>query len=68
MKRPRRLAVPMPRPEKKKGERKDLLLHIRVTEEQKRAFEAAATRTGMDVSTFARVCMLEKARAAGIKI
>lgn len=58
----------MPRPAKQKGERKDLLLHIRVSEEQKKAFEAAATRSGMDVSTFARVCMLERARAIGIRI
>jgi uncharacterized protein (DUF1778 family) len=68
MTRTRRLAKAMPRPAKPKSEKKDLLLHVRVTEEQKKAFEAAASRSGMDVSTFARVCMLDRARTIGIKI
>jgi uncharacterized protein (DUF1778 family) len=55
-------------PPKKKTERKENLVRVRVTDEQKTAFEAAAARSGMDLSTFARVCMLEKARAIGIKI
>jgi uncharacterized protein (DUF1778 family) len=55
-------------PPKKKNERKENLVRVRVTDEQKGAFEAAAARSGMDLSTFARVCMLEKTRTLGIKI
>jgi uncharacterized protein (DUF1778 family) len=55
-------------PPKKKVERKENIIRVRATDAQKRAFEAAAAREGMDVSTFARVSMIEKARRAGIEI
>jgi len=55
-------------PPKKKSDRKENLVRVRVTDEQKTAFEAAAARSGMDLSTFARVCMLEKTRALGVKV
>lgn len=56
------------RPKKKAPDKKEDLVRVRVTDGQKRAFEAAAAREGMDLSTFARVAMLEKARRAGVEI
>jgi uncharacterized protein (DUF1778 family) len=56
------------RPKKKPAERKDSVIKIRVTDEHKRAFEAAASKEGMDLSTFARVAMIEKSRRSGIEI
>lgn len=44
------------------------MLRIRVTDAQKKAFEEAAARDGMDLSTYARVAMIEKARRAGVEI
>jgi hypothetical protein len=41
---------------------------VRVTDVQKRAFEASASKEGMDLSTFARVAMIEKARRSGVEI
>jgi uncharacterized protein (DUF1778 family) len=55
-------------PPKKKNDRKENLLRARVTDAQKRVFEAAAAKEGMDLSTFARVSMIEKARRAGFEI
>jgi len=55
-------------PRKKKAERKETLVRVRVTDAQKRAFESAAAKEGMDLSTFARVSMIEKSRRAGIEI
>jgi len=55
-------------PPKKKSDRKENLLRARVTDAQKRVFEAAAAKEGMDLSTFARVSMIEKARRAGFEI
>jgi hypothetical protein len=56
------------RPTKKKGDLKEQMLRVRVTDVQKKAFENAAARDGMDLSTFARVAMIEKARRAGVEI
>ena len=53
----------MPRPPKRAKERKDLILHIRVTAEQKRILEQAANRAGADLSTYVRMTALERARA-----
>lgn len=58
----------MPRPKKRKTERKDLILHIRVTVEQKRALEGAAAKAGADLSTYVRMTALERARKEGIEI
>jgi uncharacterized protein (DUF1778 family) len=56
------------RPKKKPAERKDSVIKIRVTDEHKRAFETAASKEGMDLSTFARVAMIEKSRRSGVEI
>jgi uncharacterized protein (DUF1778 family) len=58
----------MARPSKRKGERKEHMLRIRVTDEQKKAFEAAAVKLGADVSTFVRMAALERARKEGIDV
>jgi hypothetical protein len=58
----------MGRPAKKKTEKKDDLIRVRVTDVQKRAFEESASKEGMDLSTFARVAMIEKARRSGVEI
>jgi uncharacterized protein (DUF1778 family) len=55
-------------PPKKKTEFKEGVVRVRVTDTQKRAFEAAAVKEGMDLSTFARVAMIEKARRSNIEI
>jgi uncharacterized protein (DUF1778 family) len=47
---------------------KETFIKIRVTDEQKRILEAAATRDGMDLSAFARHRMIERARALGFEI
>lgn len=44
------------------------MLRIRVTDEQKRAFEQAAEKDGLDVSGFVRQAAIVKARQAGVKI
>lgn len=53
------------RPEKSEKEKKDLILHIRVTAEQKLLLEQAATRAGADLSTYVRMTALERARGQG---
>jgi uncharacterized protein (DUF1778 family) len=55
-------------PPKKKKDRKEDLVRVRVTDGQKRAFEMAAAKEGMDLSTFARVAMIEKARRSGVEV
>lgn len=55
----------MPRPKKREKEKKDLILHIRVTAEQKRLLEQAAAHAGADLSTFVRMTALDRARAQG---
>jgi uncharacterized protein (DUF1778 family) len=52
----------VPRAKKKPGEKKDNTVRIRLTDEQKKVIEAAAQTEGMDLSTFGRVAMLERAR------
>ncbi len=42
------------RPEKSDEERKDEVIRVRVTAEQKAAFAAAAARAGYDISTWLR--------------
>ena len=43
-------------------QRKELLLTIRVTKEQKRMFERAARRVGLDVSNWIRSISVQEAR------
>jgi hypothetical protein len=54
------------RPPKPDAERKDTLIRILVTADQKRAFTAAAERSGLDVSSWLRSLGVERARALGI--
>ena len=56
------------RPRKKKAEQKGEMLRIRVTDAQKAAFDEAAQRLGMDLSAYARMALIERARNDGIKI
>jgi uncharacterized protein (DUF1778 family) len=51
----------MPRRKKKPEEKKEASVRVRLTDEQKKFIEGVATRKGMDLSTFARVAMLEMA-------
>jgi uncharacterized protein (DUF1778 family) len=63
-----RLRRPMVRPRKKADEKKDAFIRVRVTDDIKQKLEGAATKDGMDLSTFARVAMIEKARRGGTEI
>ena len=53
----------MKRRAKPKAQRKEEMLRIRVTSEQKKAFMEAAARAGLDLSAWLRVVAL---RAAGL--
>ena len=57
-----RLRKSMSRRKKKPGEKKDASIRVRLNNEQKAIIEAAAARDGLDLSSYARVAMLEKAR------
>jgi uncharacterized protein (DUF1778 family) len=59
-----RLTRSMSRRKKKPDEKKDASIRVRLTDEQKAIIEAAASRDGLDLSSYARVAMLEKARRA----
>jgi uncharacterized protein (DUF1778 family) len=63
-----RLRKRMVRPRKKTSDRKEAFIRVRVTDDLKKTLEAAAVRDGMDLSTFARVAMIEKARRAGTQV
>ena len=54
----------MPRRKKKPEEKKDASIRVRLTDEQRSIIETAASRDGLDLSSYARVAMLEKARRA----
>jgi hypothetical protein len=56
------------RPKIPASDRKEGVIKIRVTEADKRIFEAAAAKERMDLSTFTRVALIEKARRVGMKI
>jgi uncharacterized protein (DUF1778 family) len=56
------------RPKKQPSEIKGSIIKIRVTAEQKRAFETAAAREAMDLSVFVRIALIEKSRRSGVKI
>ena len=56
------------RPKIPATDRKEGVIKIRVTEADKRVFEAAAAKERMDLSTFTRVALIEKARRSGMKI
>jgi uncharacterized protein (DUF1778 family) len=58
----------MTRPKKKAADKKAAQIHVLVTDEQKRAIAAAAAKVGMEVSAFARQCLLERAKALGVEI
>ncbi len=53
------------RPEKLKEDRKDDVIRVRVTAEQKAALTAAATRAGSDVSTWLRMIGIREAQKTG---
>ena len=55
-------------PKRRKAERKETFIKIRVSDEQKRIFEEAAARDGLDLSSYARNTMVLRAREAGFKI
>jgi len=57
-----RLRSSMARRKKKPEEKKEASIRVRLTDEQKALIEAAAERDGLDLSSYARVAMLEKAR------
>ena len=50
---------------KKATERKDALVRVRVTEEQKALFIAAATKAGLDISSWLRSLGIREASGAG---
>jgi len=60
------------KPEKKRrkseDERKELLIRVRVTVEQKRVLTNAAEKAGLDVSSWLRAVGIERARDLGIEI
>jgi len=64
----RRTVAKEMRPKKQPSELKGSIIKIRVTDEQKRAFESAAAREAMDLSVFARIALIEKSRRSGITI
>lgn len=55
-------------PKKRTPDRKESFIKIRLTDEQKRVFEEAAQREGLDLSSYARNTMIQRAREAGFKI
>jgi len=58
----------MARPPKKNAEVKGYTLRIRLTDGQRRAFEAAAKKDDRDLSSFMRQAATEKARSLGIDV
>ncbi len=44
------------------------MLRIRVTHEQRVAFDTAAKRLGIGLSAFARMSMIERARREGVEV
>ncbi len=52
---------------KAEDDRKQLLVRVRVTAEQKRIFTAAAEQAGLDLSSWLRAIGMERARALGVK-
>jgi uncharacterized protein (DUF1778 family) len=53
------------RPKKGKADRKDKIVQIRLTDEQRKTLQAAADRAGADLSTWMRMVALEQARRSG---
>jgi hypothetical protein len=53
---------------KPKAEAKGDMLRVRVTDEQRAAFDEAAKRLGVGLSAFARMAMLKMARDGGVKV
>jgi hypothetical protein len=51
-----------------KADAKGDMLRIRVTDEQRAAFDEAAKKLGVGLSAFARMAMLKMARDEGVKI
>jgi uncharacterized protein (DUF1778 family) len=50
------------RPKKGKAERKDKIVQIRLTEDQRKTLQTAADLAGADLSTWMRIVALEQAR------
>jgi len=53
---------------KKPPEKKQSQLHVRLTDDLKRKLALAAAKDGMDLSTFARHSMIQRARALGVEV
>jgi uncharacterized protein (DUF1778 family) len=58
----------MARPAKRTTEMKQAIVHIRISEAQKKELQAAAERAGADLSTFMRMAALEAARRGSVKV
>jgi uncharacterized protein (DUF1778 family) len=56
------------KPKKRKPEPKGFVLQVRLTDELKVAFEAAARLDGNTLSAFARSAMTAKARQLGVQL
>jgi uncharacterized protein (DUF1778 family) len=52
---------------KDEDERKELLLRVRVTVDQKRILTTAARKAGLDVSSWLRAVGIERARELGVE-
>lgn len=48
-------------------DRKDLLIRVRVTPDQRRVLAAAAEKSGLDISGFLRALGIERARQLGVE-
>ena len=53
---------------KSEDERKELLIRVRVTVEQKRVLTDAAEKSGLDVSSWLRAIGIERARDLGVEL
>jgi uncharacterized protein (DUF1778 family) len=58
----------MARPPKRKAEKKESIVNIRISDAQKRELQAAAEKAGADLSTFMRMAALEAARRGAVKV
>lgn len=49
------------------GQKKELMLRVRVTEDQRRILIEAAQKAGLDVSSWLRAVAIERARELGVE-
>jgi hypothetical protein len=57
------MSKPQGRPRKGKDERRENVLRIRLTEHERKELDGAADAKSIDTSTWARMTLLESARA-----